>query len=614
MSLGPFAHRRSTILRGRICRLTAFISALVCVTAEQPAIAQFGFVPPETQSGWSEKPLTKAARHMVAAANPLAVAAGRDILRAGGSAVDAAIAVQLVLGLVEPQSSGLGGGAFLMHWDAVTGSVASYDGRETAPAAARPDRFIVQGRPLPFRTAVQSALSIGVPGTVRLLEHVHRRHGKLPWAALFQPARQLADAGFPVSPRLVRQLTAAGPGRFEGDARAYFFDADGKPRPVGYRLANPAYAQTLARIAADGAGAFYSGEIAARIIDAARVEPAVKGAITGADLAGYRVIERPPLCIGYRRHRVCVMGPPSSAGHAIGQVLALVEPFDLGIGPAAAMNPGALHVLSEALKLAFADRNWYLADPEFTQIPGGLLDPGYIASRRRLIAPHRPLDRAYPGRPPAASREARGADDVDEGNGTSHISIIDGGGNALAMTTTIESGFGSGRWAAGFLLNNELTDFSFQPADSNGRPIANRVQGGKRPRSSMAPAIVFGPDDRPRLVTGSAGGARIIAYTLKVITGVVDWRLDPASAMALPNFGFRGGAFELEQPAVSGVQALGHPAGAMGVLAGALGLKPHGQTIVLDVLTSGTHTIVRRADGGLEGAADPRREGVALGD
>jgi gamma-glutamyltranspeptidase/glutathione hydrolase len=465
---------------------------------------------------------------------------------------------------------------------------------------------------MPFRAAVKSPLSIGTPGTVRLLEAVHRAHGRLDWARLFAPAIRLAETGFPVSPRLHRLLSAAGPPGFDAQARAYFFDGSGEPRPVGYQLANPAYAETLKVVAAEGADGFYTGAIADAIVAAARVESGA-GSLTRDDLARYAVVEREPVCVAYRRHQVCSMGPPSSGAHAIGQALRLLEPFDMGFARSSAMAPGPLHLMTEALKLAFADRNWYLADPAFVPVPSGLLDDAYLAERRGLMSAGRPAREAHPGRPPGLDRQVLGADATIEAAGTSHISIVDSAGNAVAMTTTIEAAFGSGRWAAGFLLNNELTDFSFLPSRS-GRPIANRVEPDKRPRSSMAPTIVLGPDDKPKLVTGSAGGARIIPYVLKTIVAVVDWKLDAAAAVALPNFGFRGPAFELEQPSVGGIRGLSHPAGAIGVLIAALNLKPYGQSLVFDELTSGTHLVVRLADGSLEGAADPRREGLAMGD
>lgn len=567
---------------------------------------------PEAQTGWKARPLSHAQRHMVAAANGLAAEVGREMLRKGGSAVDAAVAVQLVLGLVEPQSSGLGGGAFLVHWDAKSNRMVTFDGRETAPAAARPDRFLANGRPIPFAVAAKSSLSIGVPGTVRLLEHVHRLHGKLPWADLFQPAIHLAESGFRVSGRLHGLLRADTPLNFDARSRGYFFDARDRPWPMGFKLANPAYARTLRQIAADGADAFYAGAIADEIVAAAAVEPA-HGSMTHADLAKYEVIERPPVCVAYRGHQVCSMGPPSSGAHTIGQALGMLAELNLGEGPAAAMAPAPMHLIGEALKLAFADRNWYLADPAYAAIPSGLLAPEYLAERRRMISPLRPMAAARPGRPPGSDLQALAPDETREATGTSHISIIDGEGNALAMTTTIEAAFGSGRWAAGFVLNNELTDFSFRPA-RDGRPIANRIEPGKRPRSSMSPTIVLGPSGRPVLVTGSAGGAWIIPYVLKTIVGVIDWKLNAADAVALPNFAARGGIFELEQPEAGGIAGLIQPAGALGIMRTALELKPYGHGVALNEFTSGTQLIIRREDGTLEGAADPRREGVALGD
>jgi gamma-glutamyltranspeptidase/glutathione hydrolase len=598
------------------CPRALAILTLACTAALIPSKvrSQTVLFPPERQSVFEAKPLARASRQIVATANPLAASAGLEVLREGGSAADAAIAVQLVLGLVEPQSSGLGGGAFLLHWDATTRSLVTYDGREVAPAAARPDRFLEKGRPIPFAVAVRSPLSIGVPGTVRLLEHIHQRHGRLPWRRLVGSAVAHAEAGFPVSRRLSLLLGFAGPDRFDETARRLFFDARGRHWPPGYRLANPAYAATLRRLALGGSTAFYEGDIAHQIVQAAAVAPAAKGAITLADLAAYQVIEREPVCSLYRGHRVCSMGPPSSGGHALAQALALLAPIPMGSGPAAAMAAAPLHHMAEATRLAFADRNWYLADPAFVSVPGGLLDRGYLAERRRLLSPFYPLAQAYPGTPPGITRQSTGRDATREAEGTSHISIIDAAGNAVAMTTTIEAGFGSGRMAAGFLLNNELTDFSFRPASREGRPIANRVEGGKRPRSSMSPTIVLGPDGQPVIVAGSAGGGRIIPYVLQTLVAVIDWKLDAAAALALPNMTSLGGQLELEAPAVGGLAGLGAPAGAFGVVGRALRLKPLGHGLAFETMTSGTQLIVRRPDGTLEGAADPRREGVAVGD
>ncbi|MDX2158076.1 MAG: gamma-glutamyltransferase family protein [Hyphomicrobiaceae bacterium] len=597
-------------------RLGLALAAVLVAAGGPPlrqALAQSLPSAPEAGSGWRAGPPQMARKFMVATANPLATRAGADALRDGGTAVDAAIAVQLVLGLVEPQSSGLGGGAFLLHSDAGTGKLVAYDGREAAPAAAKLDRFVAKGRPLPFLAAVKSGLSIGVPGTVRLLEQAHRRHGRLPWPRLFADAIALAENGFAVSQRLRTLLIEAGPGPFNAEARRLYFDAAGNAWPTGHRLRHPVYAATLRRIADGGAAAFYEGAIASEIVRAAAVAPASMGSVTAADLAAYRVVEREPVCVGYRGHRVCGMGPPSSGAHAIGQALMLLEPWSLGSGPGAAMAPGPLHLLGEALKLAFADRNWYLADPAFVAVPAGLLDPAYIAERRLLIRPFAPMRSVFPGLPPGSTRQARAPDEASEASGTSHISIVDSTGNAVAMTTTVEAAFGSGRMAAGFLLNNELTDFSFRPT-RDGRPIANRVEGGKRPRSSMSPTIVLGPDGRPAIVTGSAGGSRIIPYVLKTLVALIDWRMDAAAALALPNFAIRGGGLELEVPMVGGIAGVGHPAGAVGVVGTALRLKPLGHQLHFETMTSGTQVIVRRSTGILEGAADPRREGTVAGE
>lgn len=581
----------------------------------QSALAQRAPSAPEaaTDHGKAQRKAAVASRHMVATAHPLATEAGLEILRAGGSAADAAIAVQLVLGLVEPQSSGLGGGAFLVHWAAQSRELTTFDGRETAPAAARPDRFIKDGRPLPFDRAVRSGLSVGVPGTVRLMELAHQRYGRLPWARLFEAAIKLATEGFAVTPRLHGLLANDGPQRFAPPARAYFFDAQGKPPAIGQTLRNPAYAATLERLQREGAAAFYAGPIADDIVAAVRAHE-VPGDITLADLAAYRAKERPPVCVPYRGHQVCGMGPPSSGALTIGQALMLLDGFSLGEGARSAMAPGPVHLIAEALKLAFADRNWYLADADFVAPPKGYLDPAYIAERRKLISPYAKLANPYPGLPPAEKRQALGEDATMEMAGTSHVSIVDGDGNAVAMTTTIEAGFGSGIWAAGFLLNNELTDFSFRPRDRDGRPIANRIEPGKRPRSSMSPTIVLDPSGKPRLVTGSAGGSRIIAYVLKVIVGAVDWQLDAQSAVSLPNFSAAGGLLEVEAPPFSWRNALLRSADAYPAIRLSIGLAPLGQSTLLTTLTSGTQAILRTPDGKLEGGADHRRESLARGD
>lgn len=556
---------------------------------------------PEARSGWQATARATATRTMISAANPIAVDAGLGILRAGGNAIDAAVTVQLVLNLVEPQSSGIGGGAVALLWDAGTNKLRSFDGRETAPAAARPDRFLRDGQPIPFREAVLSGKSIGVPGTLRLLETLHREKGRLPWRDVIAPAAKLAEDGFPVSPRLHALLSLAAPDSFQPAARAYFYDRIGSPRPAGYLLRNPAFAATLRQIAETGAEAFYKGDIAARIVAAAAQVPGAPGDLTPADLASYRAVERSPVCSPYRGFSICGMGPPSSGGIAIAQVLGLLAPFDLGDTPAAAMHPRALHLIAEAQKLAYADRDHYVADSDFVPPPPGLLDADYLAERRRLIDTGQAMPRPQPGHPKRVGGRTLGTDETQEIAGTSHFSIVDAERNVLAFTTTIEAGFGSRVWAAGFLLNNEMTDFSSRPVDLAGAPVANAIAPGKRPRSSMSPTIVFDAAGKPWAALGSVGGQRIPLYVTKALIALIDWKLDAQEAAALPNFGSRGSAFEIEadQP---------------GSIWPALVLKGKGHRISGDVLTSGTHIIVLRGDGVIEGGADPRREGVARGD
>lgn len=573
--------------------------ATVLLLSLFPAHAQEVSRAPEAATGASAKSLVTAKRHMVVAANPLAAEAGRDILRAGGSAVDAAIAIQLVLGLVEPQSSGLGGGAFIVHWDQASRAIDTYDGRETAPAAARPDRFLVDGAPMAFDAAVHSGLSIGVPGLMRVLELAHRRHGKLPWARLFEPAIELAEQGFPVPERLALLLASSPKESFAPPAQEYFFDANGHPHSTGEIIRNPAYAATLRILAENGAAAFYEGAIAEAVVDAVAKAPGAKGDLTLADLAAYKAKERPALCFHYRTHEICGMGPPSSGALTIGATMKLIEPMPEVQGADAVMNSTALHIIGEAEKLAFADRNRYVADPDFVTVPSGLLDDAYLAERRKLIDPARAMEKPQPGLPPGIAKRTQGIDATHEIAGTSHMSIVDDAGNAVAMTTTIESAFGSHLWAAGFLLNNEMTDFSFRPVDQEGQKIANAIEPGKRPRSSMAPTLVFDEKGNLEAVTGSPGGSRIILFVVKSLVAIFDWGLDAQTAAALPNLGSEGGAFELED-------GPGSPTAAVG-------LKARGHTIVSDAMSSGTHTIVRHADR-LEGGADPRRDGVAIGD
>lgn len=600
---------RCTALSGMHC-MTAFRGSpiiccliLLCLVPMGLAEAARAQTPsaPEARSGWQATPRATAQRTMIAAANPIAVDAGLDILRAGGNAIDAAVTVQLVLNLVEPQSSGIGGGALALLWDARTGTLHSFDGRETAPSAARPDRFLRDGHPIPFREAVLSGKSIGVPGTLRLLETLHRQKGRLPWRDVVAPALRLAETGFPVSRRLHALLSLARAESFQPEARAYFYDRLGSPRPEGFLLRNPAFAATLRQIAVDGADAFYRGEIAARIVAASAAVPGAPGDVTLDDLANYRVAERAPVCSPYRGLRVCGMGPPSSGGVAIAQVLGLLEPFDLGATPAAAMAPRALHLVAEAQKLAYADRDHYIADSDFVPLPPGLLEAGYLTERRSLIDGGKAMPRPQPGHPKRVGGRVLGADETQELAGTSHFSIVDAERNVLAFTTTIEAGFGSRVWAAGFLLNNEMTDFSSRPVDASGTAIANAIAPGKRPRSSMAPTIVFDAAGKPWATLGSVGGQRIPLYVTKALIALIDWKLDAQQAAALPNFGSRGGAFEIE-------------ADRPGTIWPALVLKGKGHRVAAAVMTSGTHIIVLRGDGVLEGGADPRREGTARGD
>ncbi len=552
---------------------------------------------PEAATGRATREAGRAAEQMVAAANPLAARAGLDILQAGGSAIDAAIAVQLVLNLVEPQSSGIGGGAFLLHWDAGTRTLANLDGRETAPAAATPDRFLdAGGEPMEFMAAVVGGRSVGVPGTVRLLEDAHERWGRLPWAQLFEPAIRLAEDGFRVSPRLAGLLAQEEALADDPQARATFYEADGTPKVAGTVLTNPAFAQTLRRIAAEGADAFYTGAIAQDIVDTVAGHPTNPGDMTIEDLEGYRVMERPPICGEYRVYTICGMGPPSSGGIAIQQILDVIETADMA---ALGLGPEAVHWIAEAGRLAFADRARYLGDPDFVSVPvRGLLDERYMRERARLVDQGRSMGEAEAGDPPFQQGMLLAPSDGIE-NGTSHISVVDRDGNAVAMTTTIESGFGARLMTeGGFLLNNELTDFAFVP-DEDGRPVANRVEPGKRPRSSMAPTIVFDAFGRLYVVTGSPGGSQIINFVAKTLVGILDWDLDPQVAVDLPNFGSRNGPTELE----AGTEAEGW----------APALEVMGHEVAIMDMTSGIQAIVVTPEG-LVGGADSRREGVAIGE
>jgi gamma-glutamyltranspeptidase/glutathione hydrolase len=601
-----------TLFRPTSLAAAAAVCALLTGCSSAPRFNYTAPLQPEGASGYTEKPGWHTRTFAVAAANPLATDAGYQVLKAGGSALDAAIAVQMVLGLVEPQSSGIGGGAFLLHFDGR--AVEAFDGRETAPAAATEKLFLgADGKPMPFYDAVVGGRSVGVPGAVRMLEVAHRQHGKLPWADLFAPAIALADNGFKVSPRLNTLLSNEKHLSKDPVAAAYFYDAAGKPWPVGHVLKNPAYASVLRALASQGSKALHEGVVAQAIVDKVRQHPTNPGALSLADLAGYQPKKREALCHDWRAqardYRICGFPPPSSGGIAVGQILGI-----LGHTPAANLPlqgglPGAdwLHLYTEAARLAFADRAQYLGDPDFVPAPAGqwssLLAPDYLAGRARLIgqAPGAAsMKTAQPGNPGGVKTSfAPMADQIEYG--TSHISIVDAQGRAVAMTTTIEDVFGARQMVNGFLLNNELTDFSFAPADASGAPIANRVQPGKRPRSSMAPTLVFDKaDGRLLMSAGSPGGALIIHYTAKTLLGTLQWGLSPQQAIALPNFGSLNGPSLLEEkrfpPAT--VDAL----------------RARGAEVREMNMTSGLQALQRDPRGGWNGGADPRREGVVMGD
>lgn len=526
----------------------------------------------------------------VAAANPLAVEAGMQVLRRGGSAVDAAVAVQAVLGLVEPQSSGLGGGAFMMHFDAATGEITSYDGRETAPAAATPELFYEDGRPLGFGDAVLSGRSTGAPGVVAMLGLAHAEHGRLAWSGLFDEGERLARDGFAVSPRLAGMIAAT-----QGQARtrwadAYFTRPDGGRYQAGDILKNPDYARTLRELAAGGPDAFYHGRIALEIA-AVVAEAPQPGALTAEDIAAYRPIERGALCRPYRVYVVCVPPPPSS-GVALLQLLAMAEAT-----PAIHGGPDdadAWTAFGQLQRLMYADRDRYVGDPGFVGVPvQGLLDPGYVTERAGLAAGL--AGAAEAGTPPGGV--FMGPDATSEPAGTSHFVVVDAQGDAVSMTTTVESVFGSGRMAAGFFLNNQLTDFSFTPTRPDGGAAANAVAAGKRPRSSMSPVIIL--DQQGRLVgaLGSPGGTSILAYNAKALIGVLDWNLSMQAAIALPNLVAKGDGFGADT-------AMFGPDMQAALAGRGISLSPNTSE------NSGLHGAIWR-DGRWDGGADPRREGVA---
>lgn len=611
----PFAARIMVAL----ALLASWLSLATCATVEEPppaavAVEAKTLVVPEAASGFVQVPAVHARQWLAATNNPHATAAAAAILREGGSALDAAIAAQVILGLVEPQSSGIGGGAFLLYWDNQEGELRGYDGRETAPAAVTPGHFLdAADEPMGFLDAVVGGHAVGVPGVLRMLELAHQRHGRLPWATLFHPAIALAESGFAISPRL-HTLLRDTPRLTEQPAmRDYFFTPDGAPKPVGTLLRNLAYADTLRRIAAGGADAFYEGPIARDMV--AAVQGAGRpGLLAIEDLQRYAAVERAPVCGAYRQYRVCGAAPPSSGGTTVLAILGMLQHVDPSL-----LKPGSVsfyHLFSEASRLAFADRNTYVADPDFVPIPtAGLVDPEYLARRARLLSATRRLPEAVPGQPPAPDAAAlRHIPSVSpELVSTSQITVVDRFGDALTMTTSIETAFGSRLLVRGFLLNNQLTDFSFAPAHA-GAAIANRIEAGKRPRSSMAPTIVF-ENERPRILTGSPGGARIIDYVAKTLIYTLNDDLPLAASIASPHITEIGGGVELEagrvaEPVIKRLRALGHrvvemsqTSGLNGIVIAAQGLPAHGNAPQGEALQGWA----------LTGSVDPRREGLAAG-
>lgn len=574
------------------------ISALLAsssVHASQQAADAFA---PEMATGTSDKQLVKAKDWMVTAANPEATQAGAEVLARGGNAVDAMVAVQLMLGLVEPQSSGIGGGSFLVYWDSKKQRLTTYDGRETAPSAANEDLFLDKnGKPLKFYDAVVGGRSVGTPGTVKLLWDVHQKYGALDWDEVVLPIAQKAEQGFTISERLsmliendvdflTRHPTTA----------AYFLNKDGTPKTQGTLLKNPDYAQTLRTIAEKGSDGFYKGPVATAIVNAVQKEAASNpGKLSLADLANYQVKNRQAVCAPYKQYDVCGMGPPSSGALTLGQILMLTEPFKLN--ELGSNNPTSWQILADASRLAFADRGLYMADSDFFDVPvKGLLDQKYIAERSALITPNEALQKVSAGSPPAIKTVQLAQDQAIELPSTTHFNIVDSQGNVISMTSSIENVFGSRVMAAGFLLNNELTDFSFV-ANKDGKPVANRVEANKRPRSSMAPTIVM-HDDKPYLAIGSPGGSRIIGYVAQSIIAHVDWGMDIQQAIDQPRMINRFGAMDVEinTPLAEYAQQF----------------EAMGYSVNKRDLNSGLHAI-RITETGLEGAADPRREGVALG-
>ncbi|MBR9875610.1 MAG: gamma-glutamyltransferase [Vibrionaceae bacterium] len=581
----------------RLVTTGLFLTSTFTLTSQALANQATDAIAPEQSTGVEQKQLKKAKNYMVTAANPIATQAGADVLEQGGNAIDAMVAVQLMLGLVEPQSSGIGGGAFLVYWDSDKQKLTTFDGRETAPLAATPQLFQDdKGQPLQFYDAVVGGRSVGTPGTVKLLWDTHQQYGRLDWKKLIQPVIKLAKQGFTVSPRLASLIENDSErlSRFPA-TKAYFFNSDGSPKSAGTVLKNPQYAQTLTAIAEKGAMAFYQGDIAQDIINTVQNAPGNPGVLAQSDFDTYQIKQRDPVCAAYQSYDVCGMGPPSSGALTVGQILAISEQYDLkGWG---AQNAKSWQVIADASRLAFADRGKYMADQDYVPMPtAGLLDIDYLKQRAELIKVGKALPEVSAGNPPWSHAINLSMDESIELPSTSHFNIVDKQGNVVSMTTTIENAFGSRLMVRGFLLNNELTDFSFR-THQDGIPIANRLEPGKRPRSSMAPTIML-KDGKPYMAIGSPGGSRIIGYVAQTIIAHTQWDMDIQQAINQPRLLNRFGTLDIEQ----GTEAI-H-------------LQPElekiGFTTEVRDLNSGLHAI-RITEDGLEGAADPRREGVAIG-
>jgi gamma-glutamyltranspeptidase / glutathione hydrolase len=564
-------------------RLLAFVLPLLLLSCAPATVYSTTAAPPSSE-------LSVGA---VSAADPRATEAGMAILRAGGSAADAALATMVALTVVEPQSSGIGGGSFLIYHDQTAGRVHSYDGRETAPAAAGPDWFLgSDGQPRPYMEAMPGGRSVGVPGNFRLMALAHAAHGRLAWAELFRPAIRLARDGFRITPRLFEVLASTRHIELTPQVRRTWYGPDGQPKPVGTLVRNPELADLLGRVARYGADHYYTGAPAEAVVRTVSTASRNPSPMTTGDFASYDAKERPVVCGEYRSHRICGMGPPSSGATTVFAILKQLERFDLqAMGPD---DPRAWHLFGESMRLAYADRDAFVGDPDFVAVPvAGMIDAAYLASRSRLISPDRAMTSVAAGRPPGAPRVTPAVS--SEVPATSHLVAVDAAGNVASLTSTIEGIFGSGLTVDGYFLNNELTDFSFAP-EQDGAPVANRVEGGKRPRSSMSPTIAYGPDGSVRIAVGAAGGPTIIAQVAKTLIGVIDWNLSAQDALALPSFYLRGDRLLVEQgswlePMVPELRRLGGN--------------------VTPAATGGKLNAVERVSGRWRGAADPRSEGLA---